>query len=146
MWNPENGILSHQANTEAKSKWLNAHIKAAQKMPGLNVQRASASIIPPTTAKIGEKVHRPLIAGLFVIVLCAVLYFSLAAIGQSDLYQEQLADYQPTIADSFCFSVVSFTTLGYGDLVPKLGFRWLASTEAALGAASSPPLVVLYLH
>ena len=82
----------------------------------------------------GEKPHRALIAGGVLITLCAALYLLCGAIGPSGLEAAELAKYQPSIGDSAYFSVVSFTTLGYGDLVPKPGYRWLASIEAAYGS------------
>lgn len=40
---------------------------------------------------------------------------------------------QPTTADALYFSIVSFTTLGYGDFQPPPAYRLLAACEALLG-------------
>ena len=90
----------------------------------------------------GEKPHRALIVALVVIILCAGLHFSFAGIAPTGLAPAEVANYQPSVGESLYFSVVSFTTLGYGDLVPKPGFRWLASTEAALGAVLMAVFIV----
>lgn len=37
------------------------------------------------------------------------------------------------LGSAIYFSVVTFTTLGYGDLLPKPEFRWLAASEALAG-------------
>jgi voltage-gated potassium channel Kch len=40
------------------------------------------------------------------------------------------------------FSVVTFTTLGYGDLQPTPNMRWLSGIEAFLGAALMAMFIV----
>jgi len=46
------------------------------------------------------------------------------------------------VGEAFHFSVVTFTTLGYGDFEPKPRWRWLADLEAVLGAALLATFVV----
>ena len=66
-----------------------------------------------------------------LIVGSAVLYWRLGAVGESG---------NPDVAcgfwNSLYFSVVTFTTLGFGDLTPAAGFwsRSLAGSEAVMGA------------
>ena len=44
--------------------------------------------------------------------------------------------YEAGFGKCLYFSAVTFTTLGYGDFQPKPGFfRFVAGTEAAMGAA-----------
>ena len=38
-----------------------------------------------------------------------------------------------TISEAFYFSVITMTTLGYGDIVPYGNFRWIVITEVLLG-------------
>jgi len=46
-----------------------------------------------------------------------------------------LSFYNPKFLETLYFSIVTFTTLGFGDLAPKPGFFQLfASFEALLGA------------
>lgn len=81
----------------------------------------------------GEKPQRVLVAGATVIALWAWLYwlFDAATDGASSIWTY------------LYFSVVTFTTLGYGDLHPREGFcRFLAGSEALLGAALMALFVV----
>ena len=74
----------------------------------------------------GEKPLRPLLAGAIVVFICGVIFWTTRGI-----------DPNPpcSFLSSMYFSVVTFTTLGYGDLKPVPEMRWLAGTEAVLGAA-----------
>jgi hypothetical protein len=75
----------------------------------------------------GEKPLRPLGAGVFVIVLCAVVFCIFNGLdGKTNCC---------SIGNAFYFSIVTFTTLGYGDITAIPNMRWLAATEAILGAA-----------
>lgn len=74
----------------------------------------------------GEKPLRPLCVGAIVVFICGVIFWVTKGI-----------DHNPpcSFLSSMYFSIVTFTTLGYGDLKPAPGMRWLAGTEAFLGAA-----------
>ena len=87
----------------------------------------------------GEKPHRVLVVGLVLIICWAGLYFALAGIGPNT---DQLDNHMPTVSECLHFSVVTFTTLGYGDLVPKPSCRLWADLEAVLGLALMPLFVV----
>ena len=89
----------------------------------------------------GEKPLRPLAIGLAVIVICAMLYGGASAIGCGATPAEVEA-YRPSLAEAAHFSIVTFTTLGHGDFEPKPGWRWLADTEAAAGAALMATFIV----
>ena len=90
----------------------------------------------------GEKPHRVLLMGVLFIVYWAGLYFAFAAIGPSRLGPDELLQYKPPFSECLHFSAVTFTTLGYGDLIPKHGARFLADGEAFLGAALMALFVV----
>jgi len=65
-----------------------------------------------------------LITYLLVILISAALYFSLPKIFENDI----------NFGDSLYFSVVTITTLGYGDLSPISGVgKFIAAIEALLG-------------
>ncbi len=90
----------------------------------------------------GEKPHRVLVAGLLCVMCWAGLYFCFAGIAPNGLTGQELDQYKPQVAECLYFSVVTFTTLGYGDLIAKPGFRFWAGTEALLGLALMPLFVV----
>ncbi len=55
-------------------------------------------------------------------------------------------DYKPSAYESIYFSVVTFTTLGYGDYSPKPHFQFqlLASLEAFIGAFTIALFVLVF--
>lgn len=73
----------------------------------------------------GEKPLRPLACAGVVIIVCAVL-FRLSC----GLQDEPNCGF----GNALYFSIVTFTTLGYGDFKPIASMRWLSATEAILGA------------
>jgi len=79
----------------------------------------------------GEKPHRIVFSSFFVIMLYAAIYFILKAI----IYNPSSRDVV-RIWDYIYYSVITFTTVGYGDFIPKaaLHFRFLAASEAFIGA------------
>ena len=87
----------------------------------------------------GEKPSHPLLLGLAVIMACAlVLGFGEGVAPAPESGQTSLVWWQYGY-----FSVVTFTTLGYGDYQPRQGWpQVLAGVEAALGAALMATFVV----
>jgi hypothetical protein len=69
----------------------------------------------------GEKPFRVIITSVITIVIYAFIYSYFDIIKESDFHT------------SLYFSIVTFTTLGYGDLLPKKQFRLLTGTEALTG-------------
>jgi len=88
------------------------------------------SVIMDFLCGYGEKPHRIIISSFFVIVVFALLYASMNAIVYSSA-----SGYQMSIGDYIYYSVITFTTVGYGDFIPKskLIFRGLAASEAFIG-------------
>lgn len=77
----------------------------------------------------GEKPGRILVAASVLIAAYAGVYDSVAWIDENG------AQYAPRLSDCLYFSVVTFTTLGYGDITPKTDLlKALAASQAALGA------------
>jgi len=75
----------------------------------------------------GERPERPVLWSFGIIVLFSILYRS---IGIFDVSKASVAN----IWDCLYFSVVTFTTLGYGDVHPLMGIgRLLAEIEAFSG-------------
>lgn len=87
----------------------------------------------------GERPSRALLMGLAVIVLWAFM-----AYGSAGIARDARADpgYQPTRAECLHFSIVTFTTVGYGDFQPKPHFMKWADAEALLGAALMSVFIV----
>jgi len=69
----------------------------------------------------GEKPFRVIITSSITISIYALIYSYFNVIKESDFYT------------SLYFSITTFTTLGYGDLIPQKEFRLLASSEALIG-------------
>ena len=78
----------------------------------------------------GEKPHRIVISALLTILGFALLFWSFGGI-------ESSVNPAGTLiwSDYLYYSAVTFTTVGYGDLIPKASslFRLMAATEAFLG-------------
>ena len=99
----------------------------------------------------GEKPRNPLFAALFIIFFWAFLFWHFNGIEPDS--QENIALGQATtiarvtpsepeiesrpFEECLYFSIVTFTTLGYGDMRPTddIGHRLLAGSEALLGVA-----------
>jgi len=79
----------------------------------------------------GEKPHRIILSSSFVILAYATLFFILKAISYMPI-----DSYKMSFGDYLYYSVITFTTVGYGDFIPKavLPFRFLAASEAFIGA------------
>ncbi|HUW82918.1 MAG TPA: potassium channel family protein [Phycisphaerae bacterium] len=117
----------------------------------------------------GEKPQRVLLAALVVILCFTGLYFGLegiesgspslepssaerlgvweyvlrvAGLGREPAIAESPPGRPPSLGECLHFSVVTFTTLGYGDFQPKPHCRFLADAEALIGAAMMALFVV----
>ena len=92
----------------------------------------------------GERPIRPLLIALAVIFLWAALLWAADAVvpDDPDLDPVARAAYQPSAAECLYCSIVTFTTLGSGDYLPKEPYRLLAASEALLGAALMAVFVV----
>jgi uncharacterized protein YjiS (DUF1127 family) len=78
----------------------------------------------------GERPFRATVAALSIITLYALAYFALQAITPSFP-----GEYATSPADYLYYSTITFTTVGYGDFVPKANpfYKILAGTEAFVG-------------
>lgn len=79
----------------------------------------------------GEKPNRVIFSSATIIFIYSVIYYYLNAVATS--YSSIRNNF---FWDYIYYSMVTFTTLGYGDLVPKanIGYRLLAGSEAFIGA------------
>lgn len=69
----------------------------------------------------GEKPGRAALTSALVILMYAFLYSWLGVIDECGF------------PAALYFSITTFTTLGYGDLTPRAGLRWVAATEPLAG-------------
>ena len=78
----------------------------------------------------GEKPYRIILAALATIILFALLFFSLNAV--TDIVTPDSAI---KLSDCLYYSTITFTTVGYGDIIPKPQtlFRLIAACEAFTG-------------
>ncbi|HPD14241.1 MAG TPA: pentapeptide repeat-containing protein [Planctomycetota bacterium] len=87
----------------------------------------------------GERPARALVMGAAVIILWAFLAYGVAGISRDARGDP---GYQPTRLECLHFSIVTFTTVGYGDFQPKKHFMPWADAEALLGAALMSVFIV----
>lgn len=97
----------------------------------------------------GEEPLRVVIFTNVIIFLFAILYFfsGVSFSGNVLVYSStaSLSDNLYTFANSLYFSVVTFTTLGYGDLTPQGISRFFASCEALIGSFTLALFVVVFV-
>lgn len=96
----------------------------------LNPHRALNYIFGDLLCKYGTSFINVMIAGTLVILGCAALYTR----HDSLLYHNSTLA-TPNLLSSLYFSLVTFTTLGYGDYHAVGNLRFLAAAEALTGAA-----------
>jgi len=97
----------------------------------------------------GEKPANVIRFSLAMIVVCAFLYFIFGISYQDEVlsvnFSKPLSDNISALLNSIYFSVVTFTTLGYGDITP-IGFsRLIATFEAFTGSFSLALFVVVFV-
>jgi len=98
----------------------------------------------------GEKPLRVILFALLIIFSCATLYFSFginSSVGTLIAFDAKLTMQQNFnyFANCLYFSVVTFTTLGYGDLSPFGITRLIAAIEAFTGAFTIALFVVVFV-
>ena len=98
----------------------------------------------------GEQVGRVIVFALLVILVCGALFFLLDIKGPDGLvgYRGGAGWRENTGNFLFCiyYSVVTFTTLGYGDFIPVGWSRAVAAIEAFIGAFSISLFVVVFVR
>ncbi|WP_159931203.1 pentapeptide repeat-containing protein [Oceanicoccus sp. KOV_DT_Chl] len=120
-----------------------------RQLPLLSVARG-LSLLVDLFSGYGEKPLRVVFFSMSFILLCACIYFFSAGI----LYQgvELGFNSQTSVGENFSqfisclyFSVVTFTTLGYGDITPLGSTRALAAIEAFGGSFTMALFVVVFV-
>ncbi|MEH0758552.1 pentapeptide repeat-containing protein [Vibrio sp. 16] len=95
----------------------------------------------------GEDPLRVVLFSIFLIFVCAMAYFFLDTTGAHPIY-EGVTGWQFYLLEFFnslYFSVVTFTTLGYGDISPVGVARFIAAFEAFLGSFTMALFVVVFV-
>lgn len=117
-------------------------------MPLFSIKRLLSKIVD-IFCGYGERPTRVILFSWISIVLCAALYF---IIGINDNGQRLNWSSEQTLLENFSqlmtclyFSVVTFTTLGYGDLTPIGYSRVLAAVEAFIGSFTLALFVVVFV-
>lgn len=95
----------------------------------------------------GEDPVRVVGFSIFLIVVCALAYFFLDTTGAHPIYEGVTGwqFYLLEFLNSLYFSVVTFTTLGYGDISPVGMARFIAACEAFLGSFTMALFVVVFV-
>ncbi|MEH6395178.1 ion channel [Pseudoalteromonas sp.] len=97
----------------------------------------------------GEKPENVIRFSLSLIICCALCYFVFGVLDAGRLMQlntgASLSDNLSALLNSFYFSVVTFTTLGYGDITPVGFSRFIAAIEAFCGSFSLALFVVVFV-
>ncbi len=117
-------------------------------MPKYSYPRAISKLVD-VFCGYGEKPLRVILFSLSFILVCGFAYFSLGILdgGQMvEFHSEQsIVENFMALFKALYFSVVTFTTLGYGDLVP-IGFsRMVAAIEAFAGSFTLALFVVVFV-
>ena len=122
-------------------------MRHAQYPRGSKKQLASSAI--NLLCGYGEKPENVIRFSLGLIIFCAFCYFIFGVVYAGETLQLNLSasfnDNLSALLNSFYFSVVTFTTLGYGDITP-IGFsRFVAAVEAFCGSFSLALFVVVFV-
>ncbi len=106
--------------------------------------RWSRAKVARATLLYGESPWRVVGTTAIIIALCGLLYplFGIQTDGQVITYSTNTVF--ETLADSFYFSIVTFTTLGYGDVQPAGLARLVAVLETIAGSALLALLVFVF--
>ncbi|WP_281648086.1 ion channel [Parendozoicomonas sp. Alg238-R29] len=97
----------------------------------------------------GEKPLRVFAFSTVLVTLCALFYFLSGMISGGNIIRfepsSSLSANIDALLDSLYFSMVTFTTLGYGDITPMGPSRTLASLEAFIGNFCLALFVVVFV-
>ncbi len=123
-------------------------IMRRMQMPLFSAQRWVSAMVDRFCGY-GEKPSRVIIFSLSFVVACACLYFMMGIGAGNELLKFRLEQDAATNIITFFktlyFSVVTFTTLGYGDIVPIGPSKVLAAIEAFTGSFTLALFVVVFV-
>lgn len=95
----------------------------------------------------GESPVRVVLFSFAFIFACALAYFFLGSTAQNPIYENMsgISLYFFEFLNAIYFSVVTFTTLGYGDIAPVGVARFIAAFEAFVGSFTMALFVVVFV-
>ncbi|MCL6271609.1 pentapeptide repeat-containing protein [Sansalvadorimonas sp. 2012CJ34-2] len=97
----------------------------------------------------GERPFRVFVSSAGLVFACALFYFITGMVSGDEIlrfeFNASLATNLRTFFDALYFSVVTFTTLGYGDLTPLGPARTMAALEAFIGNFALALFVVVFV-
>ncbi|BBN81206.1 hypothetical protein PA25_11910 [Pseudoalteromonas sp. A25] len=134
---------------EMAGKYTYQELRMRHQQYPKNSQRRLVSSFINLLCGYGEKPENVIRFSLTMIVVCAILYFLFGV-----TYDTQILQFNPSnsiqenisaLLNSFYFSVVTFTTLGYGDITPVGVSRFIAAIEAFTGSFSLALFVVVFV-
>ena len=98
----------------------------------------------------GEKPENTITFSIFLIFICALGYFAFGVNYYNEVLQfDPAATFKDNLTTFFMalyYSVVTFTTLGYGDITPFGVTRFIAVIEAFLGSFTIALFVVVFVR
>ena len=119
-----------------------------RKMPLFSLQRIISKLVD-LSCGYGEKPTRIILVSLFIILCFAGVFFFTGLLSDETVIvyasQASLSTNIDMYWQSLYFSVVTFTTLGYGDILPLGISRLFASIEALLGGFILALFVVVFV-
>ncbi|MGY3568910.1 pentapeptide repeat-containing protein [Vibrio sp. SCSIO 43135] len=115
-------------------------------MPLFSLRRIVSKIVD-VFCGYGESPARVVLFSIFLILACAIAYFLLDTTSSNPVYAgvEGWQFYAFEFFNAVYFSVVTFTTLGYGDISPVGIARFIAAFEAFLGSFTMALFVVVFV-
>ncbi len=117
-------------------------------LPKFSLQRCISKLVD-LFCGYGEEPYRVVLFSLFLIVAFAFVYSFLGITDGEKLYATQLSssprEFLENLSNALYFSVVTFTTVGYGDLTPVGITRLFAAIEAFLGSFTLALFVVVFV-
>ena len=98
----------------------------------------------------GESPFNVIAFSLILIFICAILFFIFGVQGSNGMiqlsFQNSLWENINNFFSTIYFSVVTFTTLGYGDIQPVGFSRFIATVEAFIGSFALALYVVVFVQ